>query len=81
MGDLRCYQMIAIDYFAESLANPNRFYAQHCSSMDEIKADACLSPAIDCYLLGGSTSNYGRGLRGIFNLPVNAHRPFAVARF
>lgn len=72
--------MIAIDYFAESLSNPNRFYSQRCSSMDEMRANACPSSTID-YLMGGSTSNHGRGLRGIFRLPVNAQRPFAVGRF
>lgn len=71
--------MIAIDYFAESLSNPNRFYSQLCSSMDQMRANACPNPTAD-YLMGGSTSNYGRRLRGIFRLPVNAARPFAVGR-
>lgn len=71
--------MIAIDYFAESLSNPNRFYAQQCSSMEQMRANACPTTSFD-FLMGGSTSNYIRGLRGIFRLPVNAERPFAVGR-
>lgn len=71
--------MIAIDYFAESLANPNRFFAQRCINMDQMRADACVNSSTD-YLMGGSTSNHVRALRGIFRLPVNAARPFAVGR-
>lgn len=70
--------MIAIDYFAESLVTyPSPFYAQSCSSMDQMRQNACPT-SITRYLMGGEPSNYAHGLRGIFRLPVNAQRPFAV---
>ncbi|XP_037050745.1 pancreatic lipase-related protein 2-like [Bradysia coprophila] len=78
-GSQVCDHMIAIDYFAESLSTPNRFYAQRCLNMDQMRANACPSSSTD-YLMGGSTSNQNRNLRGIFRLPVNAQRPFAVGR-
>lgn len=76
--DFECNHMIAIDYLAESLSTyPSTFYAQRCSSMDEMRANACPTTTTR-YLMGGEPSNYAHGLRGIFRLPVNAQRPFAV---
>ncbi|KAJ6627587.1 Pancreatic lipase-related protein 2 [Pseudolycoriella hygida] len=75
-GDFECNHMIAIDYFAESLtAVQNQFYAQRCSSMDEMRENACTT-SDSVYLMGGMPVD--RELRGIFRLPVNPTRPFAV---
>lgn len=70
--------MIAINYLAESLTTyPSQFYAQRCSDMDQMRANACPTTPTR-YLMGGEPSNYAQGLRGVFRLPVNAQSPFAV---
>lgn len=75
-SDFECNHMIAIDYYAESLtATQNQFYAQRCSSMDEMQADNCTTSESDI-LMGGIMPN--RELRGIFRVPVNSASPFAL---
>jgi len=79
-GDFECNHMKAIDYFAESLRTyPSQFYAQSCSSMDQMRDNACPTTPTR-YLMGGEPSNYAHGLRGIFRVPVNAQAPYAVGQ-
>lgn len=72
-----CSHFRATNFYAESLNNPDQFYAQKCASFDEISQNQC-TVLSSGYLMGGEPSY--KNISGVFYLPTNANPPYAVSK-
>ena len=70
-----CSHIRAVDFFAASI-NDNRFYAQKCSSFDEINRGRC-TVVSSGYLMGGEPLDYNAS--GVFFLATNAVPPYPIS--
>ncbi|CAD7079338.1 unnamed protein product [Hermetia illucens] len=73
-----CSHSRSCTYFAESLSLPNEFLAAKCSGYSEITGKDCSIRGATTARMGGQPSNYGRGVEGVYYLPVNSKYPYAT---
>ncbi|CAD7079340.1 unnamed protein product [Hermetia illucens] len=66
-------------YFAESLDNKDDFVSVKCPDFTDVKDEKCSLKGAEARM-GGQPSNYGRGVEGVYYLPVNSKAPYATGR-
>ncbi|CAD7079339.1 unnamed protein product [Hermetia illucens] len=74
-----CSHARSCTYFAESLSSPDEFLAVKCPEYSEITGRDCSTRGATARM-GGQPSNYGRGVEGMYYLPVNSNYPYATGR-
>lgn len=74
-----CDHLRSVEFFAESIKNPQAFYGTRCSSIDSILTRSCPS-AGEGKFMGGEPLVPLKGANGVFYVTVNAKSPFGKGR-